>query len=248
MKFIKMHSLGNDFVITTEVPQDIKQICDRHFGVGCDQLMVVKNTQNGIDLQIFNQDGSIANMCGNGVRCVAGKYFDENPQAQNVEINILPKEQKFMIYKQENRLVKIDMGRPKFGDDNLVNVGNLHKIIDTKCSGNTILDDIANKAEKTPHADYNTNYISVKGDKLFLITIERGAGETLACGSGSVASACFAINNGLTKAEKIQIINKGSVVNNEQLFVEYSNNGNAYLIGGYNYVFNGYFDILGNKM
>ena len=60
----------------------------------------------------------------------------------------------------------------------------------------------------------------------------------MACGSGSVASACFAIHNGLTKAQKIQIINKGSVVNNEQLFVEYSKNGNAYLIGGYNYVFN----------
>jgi diaminopimelate epimerase len=78
------------------VPANITSLCDRNFGVGCDQLMVYKNIDSGIDLQIFNQDGSVADMCGNGLRCIAGLYFDENLDKSKVEINILPNINRFL--------------------------------------------------------------------------------------------------------------------------------------------------------
>ncbi len=246
MKFIKMQSLGNDFIIIENTKEiiDVVGISDRHFGIGCDQLMIVNDNNVGLDLQIFNQDGTIANMCGNGLRCIAGRYFDKNIDKDVVEITILPKAQKFFVTKQDNNLVKVNMGRPYFAENDFVEIGNLHKIIQIQCDNNKltdieILDFILNKADKKPHDEYNVNYFSINNNKLYLVTIERGVGETLACGSGSTASVCFVIKNILKKNSKMQIINKGVLRNNEQLWVEYTNNSDAYLIGGYNYVFKG---------
>ncbi len=88
-KFTKMQSLGNDFVILNGVTEDIritpniaKFIADRHFGIGCDQIMIVEDLPNNPDnkayrLRIFNSDGSEVGQCGNGARCFAGYLRDQ---------------------------------------------------------------------------------------------------------------------------------------------------------------------------
>ncbi len=245
MKFIKMQSLGNDFVIieNQEKPKNISKICDRHFGIGCDQLMITNLNNDTINLNIFNQDGGMANLCGNGLICIAGRYFDLNPKLSQATINILPKKQRVMAQKIDNDMIKIELNDPIIEED-FINIGNLHKVINVgKTKKENILDFIKTKISKDdtmPCNDYNKNYISIQNNKIYIITIERGVGQTLACGSGALAAAIFAIKNNFILLNKVQIINHGSLIDNSKLYVEYDLKLNkVYLIGSYKYVFQG---------
>ena len=85
MEFVKMHGLGNDFIMLDATEQTLpalpdlaKQMCDRHFGVGADGLLIIESSHKAeIKMRIINSDGSEAKMCGNGVRCAAAWVYEK---------------------------------------------------------------------------------------------------------------------------------------------------------------------------
>src|SRR6056300_788050 len=86
MKFRKYHGTGNDFLILDSVPtsEKIKQLCDRHFGIGADGILVASpSTKATIMMNYYNADGSVAKMCGNGLRCFVRYLHDENVVDKN---------------------------------------------------------------------------------------------------------------------------------------------------------------------
>ena len=94
--FIKMHGLGNDFVIIDKRSKDvsvtenlIKKLSDRKTGAGCDQLITINNSKKNVDadIEIFNPEGDRAEACGNGTRCVAKVLFNENGQKELLRIH-----------------------------------------------------------------------------------------------------------------------------------------------------------------
>ena len=98
IEFIKMHGLGNDFVIIDKRSKDIpinedliKKLSNRKTGAGCDQLITIKESKNDVDaeIEIFNPSGDRAEACGNGTRCIARILFDENKNKNLLKYNLM---------------------------------------------------------------------------------------------------------------------------------------------------------------
>ncbi|MEM6834929.1 MAG: diaminopimelate epimerase [Sphingomonadales bacterium] len=116
--FVKMHGLGNDFVVfdarqqaISLLPQQVKVLANRHVGIGCDQLMVIEPPRFGGDiyLRYFNADGSEVGACGNGTRCVGGLLFAEGPREHVIiETEAGP----LLVNPGEDGTVTVDMGEP----------------------------------------------------------------------------------------------------------------------------------------
>ena len=122
MRFIKMHGLGNDFVIldlrdgtSPPAPHKIAAIANRKTGIGCDQLIILgpkKNPESALFMAIYNQDGSEAEACGNATRCVASLIMNETGKDMVVietVVGILP------CWREPDGRITADMGEPKFG-------------------------------------------------------------------------------------------------------------------------------------
>jgi len=213
LNFTKMHGLGNDFVLIDSRKDkldgiDLKQlaqnICDRHFGIGADGLLIVWPSEKAhYRMQIFNPDGSEPEMCGNGIRCFA-KYVYEADKLSEEVISvetlagiILPA----VILSPEKQVigVEVDMGVPKDeGEVELqgykfkkISIGNPHAIALIEDPTKINLYEIGPKIENDPHFPNRTNveFVKVINDKeLEVLVWERGAGETMACGTGACAS------------------------------------------------------------
>ncbi|MDD5561866.1 MAG: diaminopimelate epimerase [Candidatus Omnitrophica bacterium] len=212
--FTKMVASGNDFIVIDRLPSGnlralTRQMCDRKLGVGADGLLLVdKIKHTNLRMRVFNADGSQAEMCGNGARCVAlfsGKkevklftlagVINTQVCGSRVKIQLTcPKGIKTDIpLKVNGRLIKV----------NFINTGVPHVVVFV--SGLDKIDVagigrlIRRHARFSP-AGANVNFVEVKGDNLIRIrTYERGVeGETLACGTGSTAAALiFALKNNL---------------------------------------------------
>lgn len=132
MKFVKMHGLGNDFLLADclervndrgEVPEwltgeRVRQLCDRHRGVGADGVLcVLPSRYADVRMLIFNADGSRAKMCGNGIRCI-GKYLADHEKIKNTTLYVETDAgvRQLMLYKGADRVktVRVDMGTPDF--------------------------------------------------------------------------------------------------------------------------------------
>lgn len=223
MKFSKYHGLGNDFVLIDSRKEDLKGIdlkqlaidlCDRHFGIGADGLLIVWPSEKAhYRMQIFNPDGSEPEMCGNGVRCFT-KYVYETDKLKEEEVIsvetlariILPA----VILGPDKTVagVEVDMGVPKAeGEVTLhgykfkkISMGNPHAVSLVDKLSDIDIGEIGPKIENDPHFPNRTNveFVQVLNDKeLEVLVWERGAGETLACGTGACA-ALFA--SGLKRA------------------------------------------------
>jgi len=131
MKFTKMQSAGNDYVLveTSDVHRDWSQVaiamCDRHFGVGADSLLVLLPSDVAdFQMRIFDLDGSEAEACGNGIRCLA-KYIFENglisPGTDQILVETVAGIRKVKLYKNGDKLIRIqaNMGEPKFHADDI---------------------------------------------------------------------------------------------------------------------------------
>jgi len=214
LPFIKMHGLGNDFVLVDSRKTkldglDLKQlaqaVCDRHFGVGADGLLIVWPSEKAhYRMQVINPDGSEAEMCGNGIRCFA-KYVYETDKLKEEVISvetlagtILPA---VILDGGKVLAVEVDMGIPKAeGEVSLaghkfqkISMGNPHAVAFVADVNAIDLPVIGPRVENDPHFPNRTNveFVQVLSDKeLEVIVWERGAGETLACGTG--ACACVA--------------------------------------------------------
>lgn len=248
IKFIKYEASGNDFIIienlsnykNEELIDLARKMCDRHYGIGADGLLLLYNTQHKNYLRIFNADGSEASMCGNGLRCVADYIIKEGYNENNFSINTISGEKRVNI---SNNLISIDIGKPhivKTINDifhsihyTLVNIGNLHAIVEVSDVHSINIDEIVRKNFKSDQ--YNVVFVSLgaKKDQINIRVYERGVGETLACGSGSAAAFYY-----LRRQNKVgRIVNVhlegGSIVLQE------GNNQEIILKGNANIVFKG---------
>ncbi len=266
MKFTKMHGAGNDFVvingITQTLPDNMSAFCgklaDRHFGIGCDQVLVV-GTSDSADfrMQIFNNDGSEVEMCGNGIRCLA-RFVHDEMLTDKILITV---DTLAGIIKPElvGDLVKVDMGEPRFNTNDwcwdapdivakpfevgqrnlaitLVSMGNPHCVIFTDELSDDLVLGIGPQIEKHPSFPnrINVEFIKVISKNDIRMRVwERGTGETLACGTGASASAVAAIKNGLTDRKMTVHLTGGD------LLLEWADNNHVYMTGPAETVFKG---------
>lgn len=236
LRFTKMHGLGNDFVVidATQLaleltPSRVRAIADRHFGVGCDQLLVVEPaTQAGVDFRyrIFNADGGEVEQCGNGARCFVRFVHDKGLATQH-EIRVETRAGIITLCLRPDGLVTVDMGVPELvpaqipfvsASDAVVQplqVGELTLAITAVSMGNphavqVVADvDKAAVAEHGPliecHARFparvNAGFMQVVSPhEMRLRVFERGAGETLACGTGACAAVVAGMLRGLLRS------------------------------------------------
>ncbi|MDI6732285.1 MAG: diaminopimelate epimerase [Candidatus Margulisbacteria bacterium] len=221
LAFHKYHGLGNDFILIDARKEkldgcDLKKLaidlCDRHFGIGADGLLIVWSSSKAhFRLQIINPDGSEAEMCGNGIRCFA-KYVYETDKLTEEIISvetpagiILP-----TIIPSSHltiSIVEVDMGIPiKIKDQKLkiknneydiseISMGNPHAVILVDDLDAINISEIGPQIENHPHFPHRTNveFVKVINDKEIDIKVwERGAGETMACGTGACAASAAA--------------------------------------------------------
>jgi diaminopimelate epimerase len=219
MNFIKMHGLGNDFILIDSRSENLKdldlknlaqQICDRHFGVGADGLLIIYPSEKAnYRMQIFNPDGSEPEMCGNGIRCFAKYVYEKdklnNPGWTGIMVPALLEEGGVVS------AVEVDMGAPKTSQKSKfkiqnyefweVNIGNPHAVIFADDLTAVDLAEVGPQIENHPHFPNRTNVEFVKiisKTEIELLVWERGAGETLACGTGACAAVVAANLAGVT--------------------------------------------------
>jgi diaminopimelate epimerase len=215
-RFHKMHGLGNDFVIVDarEEPFDVTQalaraIADRKTGVGCDQLIVLEPSATAdLKMRIWNSDGGEVESCGNATRCViqltgarrietAGGLLEGDNLGAEVEVSL--GEPRFG-WEEIPLAYPMDTAALPLAWDGLehpmaVNVGNPHLVFFVPDAREVPLDELGPKIENDPAFPQriNVNVATYVDNRLKLRTFERGAGETLACGTGACASAAAAI-------------------------------------------------------
>ena len=217
-RFDKMHGLGNDFVIVDAraEPFDVsptlaKAIADRRTGVGCDQLIVLEPSDTAdIKMRIWNSDGGEVESCGNATRCIVqltgarriesdGGLLEGEELGGEVEVSI--REPRFgwdeipLAYPMDTAALPLAWG--EFQHPMALNVGNPHLVFFVPDAREVPLDELGPRIENDPAFPdrVNVNVATYVDNRLKLRTFERGAGETLACGTGACASAVAAIVN-----------------------------------------------------
>ena len=226
MDFWKLQGAGNDFILIDNRKGLIKNlsslartVCHRNFGVGADGLIAVEVSDiSDINMAFFNSDGSMATMCGNGIRCFSKFVRDQGillSDSFSVETGDGNKQ---VIIKEQNinaSLIQVEMGKAKeIRSMEILAEGTSYKLIfmhigvpHSVLTVDGDLIDYTNRLgpqiEKKPAFPdgTNVNFIRVTGDsKLTISTWERGAGRTLACGTGACASALAALRQNLVNS------------------------------------------------
>ena len=253
IKFTKMHGLGNDYVYIDAINQKIenesslaKFVSNRHFGIGSDGLILIcKSEVADFKMRMFNSDGSEAEMCGNGIRCVGKFVYDKGlTNKTTVKIETLAGIKTLILNTKDGKVgtARVDMGEPILEAEKI-------PVISTEKTVKNLELEAENKKFKftcvsmgNPHAITiveNTKEFDVEKygkvleiDKAFpkkaniefaqiidrqninMRVWERGAGETLACGTGACATAVACNLNGLTD-RKVNIELLGGTLNIE---------------------------------
>jgi len=216
LHFHKMHGLGNDFVIVdgreqsvTMTPELARAIADRHRGVGCDQLILIgKSDKADVSMRIWNHDGGEVQSCGNASRCVValtGAKTIETPagviegSSAGSEVEVGIREPRFgwedlpLSYAMDTSDLPLAWDGLKHGF--AVNVGNPHIVFFVDDPAKVPLDVYGPRIENDPAFPerVNVHVAAVRDDGIHMRSWERGAGLTLACGTGACAAAVAAI-------------------------------------------------------
>jgi diaminopimelate epimerase len=244
LRFTKMHGLGNDFVVLDAragalpvTPARAAAIADRHFGIGCDQLLVVEpasRTDVDFRYRIFNADGGEVEQCGNGARCFVRFVHDKGLTAKE-EIRVETKSGIIAPRLGAGGLVTVDMGVPELtpakvpfvSDSDAVvqplQVGEQTVAITAVSMGNPHAVQVVADVDAAPvaeqgalierHARFparvNAGFLQVvDAHTVRLRVFERGAGETLACGTGACAAVVAGILRGLV-ASPVRVHTRG---------------------------------------
>ena len=257
LRFRKMHGLGNDFVILDARESALamdearaRAIADRRTGVGCDQLILLEPSDVAdVRMRIWNADGGEVEACGNAARCVA--------LLEGGETSIETKGG--VIRASANgRAATIDMGAPRFGWEEIplayamdtaampvgweelqapfaVNVGNPHVIFFVEDAEAVDLARLGPLIERDPlfPERVNVNVASLEGEAIRLRVWERGAGLTLACGTGACATAVAAIRRKLVQGP-VEVRLPGGA-----LTIEWASGGTILMSGPATHVFSG---------
>ncbi len=244
IKFTKMEGLGNDYVYIDSTNQELdnlhdlaKFVSNRHLGIGSDGLILIKKSKIAdFRMQMFNSNGSEAEMCGNGIRCV-GKFVYDKGLTKKRELTIETlagiKTLKLNVENEKVKTVEVDMGEPileeekipvkdakefkgnegiKFFKVNLevdkdikgltcISMGNPHGIEFVEDINSVDINKIGPIIENDIHFPnkVNVEFIEIKDKNHIKMRVwERGAGETLACGTGACASVVASNLNGYT--------------------------------------------------
>ncbi len=233
IEFTKMHGLGNDFVVIDAVRQDIKLspqqirfIADRHFGIGCDQILLVEYAQHSdadFRYRIFNADGSEVAQCGNGARCFA-RFIRDKKLSYKDNILVDTHAGQLLLTFDDDGLITVNMGVPRHNpaliplrteqeekfytvDVNgvekafgAVSLGNPHAVLQVNDVQLASVHELGEALESHPFFPERANIgfmQIVDRNNIKLRVYERGAGETLACGSGACAAVIIAIEQKL---------------------------------------------------
>ncbi|UDM18067.1 diaminopimelate epimerase [Vogesella sp. XCS3] len=255
LKFSKMHGLGNDFVVIDGVRQTVtltadrlRQLGDRHLGIGFDQLLLVEAPQsqeNDFRYRIFNNDGSEVEQCGNGARCFV-KFVTEQRLSNKRAIRVETARGVIVPELGEGGLITVDMGAPRFapleipflaeGDaiTHPLQVGDESIDITVVSMGNPHAVQVVSHVDTAPvstqgpliehHSRFpervNAGFMQIVGrSEIRLRVYERGAGETQACGTGACAAVVAGIRRGLLD-NKVMVHTRGG-----SLQIEWQGNG-----------------------
>lgn len=213
IEFVKMHGLGNDFVIIhksqishiSDISSFAKAVSNRRTGIGCDQLIIYNGQNDEYEMFIYNQDGSNAEACGNGTRCLARLIG-----RKQIAIKVLGR--KLDATLNDDASITVNMGPTSFNEPWMpdesalwelasfykldarevvcVSIGNPHLIIfksDITDADRALIGKALEYHKLFPHG-VNVNFAKVVGDNIMLKVWERGDGFTLSCGSGASAS------------------------------------------------------------
>ena len=266
--FTKMHGCGNDFVVIDNRNQqlelhedEIKLICDRHYGIGCDQLAVINNNNKknvSAHALFWNSDGSVSATCGNATRCIASILFKETGMET---LNIETQNGVIECHKQNNELISVNIGKPKIawneipldkdvstlklplkGEPTATNFGNPHctffvddlNQVDVQTKGPIIENNVL-FPQKT-----NVQFVKILDrTHIKLLVWERGSGITLASGSSSCAAVDAGIRRGLLD-NKVEVALEGGAVEVEKKVT------GVWLTGPTKHVFSGSYNLIRN--
>ena len=248
LAFVKMHGLGNDFVVIDAIrqqvsltPEQLRYIADRHFGIGCDQILLVEAaTRPDADFRyrIFNADGGEVEQCGNGARCFV-RFVHERGLTDRREIRVETLCGIIAPRLEGDGNVTVDMGIPRFlpgeipflheddtvvysldvADETLdisvVSLGNPHAVQVVASVDDAPVDTHGPLIES--HARFpqrvNAGFMQVADRHAIRLRVyERGAGETLACGTGACAAAVTGIRRGLLDSP-VRVTTRGGDLN-----------------------------------
>jgi diaminopimelate epimerase len=235
LKFTKMQGLGNDFVVIDAVNQSVclspaqrRLLADRHFGVGCDQILLVEGAVGDADFRyrIYNADGGEVEQCGNGARCFV-RYVHDRGMTQKNEIRVETSGGLIIPRLEANGEVSVNMGTPKFEPKQipfiaerramtyLIDISGRQVEISAVSLGNPHAVQLVEDIDGAPvitegalienHPSFpkrvNAGYMQVVDRAHIRLRVyERGAGETLACGTGACAAVVTGIERGLLQS------------------------------------------------
>ena len=217
MDFVKMHGLGNDFMVMAgpfePTADQVAAWCDRRRGIGADGVLVVTPLEDDrIRMEYWNADGSPAEMCGNGLRCVARYAVDREMVAGpgfevHTAVGVRP------VLVRDDGTVRALLGTVSPADAGPldvagyhlepIRVGNPHAVAFVPDCYSAPVQAVGPVVEGDPHFPERTNVefaTVVSSNRIALRVWERGVGETLACGTGAAATVAVAHRNGLTDA------------------------------------------------
>lgn len=263
--FTKMQGLGNDFIVIDNTQgnvclscEEIRDLADRKFGIGFDQLLMVEPAISaGVDFQytIFNSDGSEVSQCGNGARCFA-RYVVEKDLINSRKITVETRAGIMTLEVNRDNTVRVNMGAPVFEPSRVpisihklakeyhvegvsmgaLSMGNPHAVIIADGFNDNDIEVIGTKIQ---NADFfpesaNVGFMSiVNRAEIGLRVYERGVGETLACGSGAAAAVVHGQQMGLLDDVVTAHLTGGDAL------IEHCTDGDVYLSGPAEFVFEG---------
>ncbi len=281
MDFLKVHGLGNDFVLIDalqrrpDIPGHLawgelaKKVCHRQLGIGADGLVILLPGKNAdVRMRIFNSDGSEAQMCGNAIRCVAKYLYERRLVPKEViRVEALAGIMQPQVILEDGRVagVRVDMGEPRLersqipmvgppgwvigepllAGDRVFNVtavsmGNPHCVIFVPDVEQVPLAEAGPLIEHHPAFPERTNVEFVQvfnPEEIKMRVWERGAGPTLACGTGACAAAVAGALNGLTERAVKVHLPLGA------LQIEWAGDNHLYMTGPAEEVFTGSYPV-----
>ncbi|MDY6978861.1 MAG: diaminopimelate epimerase [Pseudomonadota bacterium] len=276
LRFTKMHGLGNDFVVIDAIHQEvdlsrdqIRQLADRRFGIGCDQLLLVEPPRDpGVDFtyRIFNADGGEVEQCGNGARCFA-RFVRDKGLIERDTIEVATAAGRMTLQIESDGQVTVNMGVPHFAPAEIpfeaetettlydlaldgesvrigaVALGNPHAVLEVADIDNAPVARLGPLIEAHPRFPrrVNAGFMQVVDTSHIRLRVyERGAGETLACGSGACAAVVVGRQQGRL-GDKVEVALPGGT-----LLIRWAGAGSPVMMTGpATTVFEGHIEVRG---
>jgi len=273
LEFVKAQGIGNDFILIdclrdnlgdTNLAALAVRLCDRNFGIGGDGLILILPSERAdCRMRVINSDGSEAEMCGNGIRCLAKYLFDRGLAGESVAVETLAGVKTVAVVARDGQGVRftVDMGVPRLEAEEIpvsgfegkvisrpldvdgrrfnitcVSMGNPHCVIFADSRERSTLENLGPKIENHPAFPNKTNveFVRLINDHELQVNVwERGAGITLACGTGACASVVAGVLNGKVGRKATVHLPGGD------LLIDWHEDGSVYMTGPAEEVFTG---------